>query len=266
MENPEFNGKIKAISHSTPVKENITEKTQYFSVTESKISEINEQDSQRDDTETFKMRVIPIDIRLLEDKEMQSLEGTMTEFEKSDFVRRKIVPLAMEEEDDEEDEADDMESSTSSRQWEKLKDNKESANRNRQSLISNSSNDGQNGDLDRFYNKSSHGKWKRRKGPAPSLPVPPKRVLEMLPVQEIKHELEVIEVQQQGLEKQGVQLEKMIREKCEGEGAEDRVLDQSSLSSTNKNTKEVEDLIMQLFDLVVEKNELFRRQAELMYL
>ena len=33
-----------------------------------------------------------------------------------------------------------------------------------------------------------------------------------------------------------------------------------------KNTKEVEDLIMQLFELVNEKNELFRRQAELMYM
>lgn len=31
-------------------------------------------------------------------------------------------------------------------------------------------------------------------------------------------------------------------------------------------TPDVEDLVLQLFELVNEKNELFRRQAELMYL
>lgn len=31
-------------------------------------------------------------------------------------------------------------------------------------------------------------------------------------------------------------------------------------------TQEVEDLVLQLFELVNEKNELFRKQAELMYL
>lgn len=83
----------------------------------------------------------------------------------------------------------------------------------------------------------------------------------MLPLQEIRHELEVIEVQQQGLEKQGVMLEKMIRERCEG------AADQNTpLSECKPNSKEVEDLILQLFELVNEKNELFRRQAELMYL
>lgn len=38
-----------------------------------------------------------------------------------------------------------------------------------------------------------------------------------------------------------------------------------SLPESTKNSKEVEDLIMQLL-LVNEKNELFRRQAELMYM
>lgn len=88
----------------------------------------------------------------------------------------------------------------------------------------------------------------------------------MLPLQDIRRELEVIEVQQQGLEKQGVMLEKMIRERCEGSG-DNRTTEEllEALPST-KNPKEVEELILQLFELVNEKNELFRRQAELMYL
>uniref|UniRef100_A0A1B0DFQ7 Uncharacterized protein n=1 Tax=Phlebotomus papatasi TaxID=29031 RepID=A0A1B0DFQ7_PHLPP len=175
--------------------------------------------------------------------------------------RRKIVPEAADfagNSDSEEREG------SHERQWEKLKDNKDSKNRNRRSHIS-------YGDDDTVYSdKSSHGKWKKRKGPAPALPVPPKRVLQMLPLQEILHELEVIEVQQQGLEKQGIMLEKIIRERCEGEspeGSGEVTLSRDTLSNLpTQNTKEVEDLIMQLFDLVNEKNELFRRQAELMYL
>lgn len=143
------------------------------------------------------------------------------------------------------------------RQCEKMKENKESQNKNRQS---------QTVTVDESNhlfspNKSSHGKWKRRKGPAPSLPVPPRKIIQMLPLQEIRHELEVIEVQQTGLEKQGVILEKMIRERCEGTENENKPLDEFK-----PNSKEVEDLILQLFELVNEKNELFRRQAELMYL
>nr|XP_036670987.1 MICAL-like protein 1 [Drosophila suzukii] len=116
------------------------------------------------------------------------------------------------------------------------------------------------------FNKSTHGKWKRRKGPAPAVPIPPRKVLQRLPLQEIRHEFEIIAVQQLGLEKQGVILEKMIRDRCErsldateADGAE-------SIDSEITNSKEVEDLILQLFELVNEKNELFRRQAELMYL
>lgn len=83
----------------------------------------------------------------------------------------------------------------------------------------------------------------------------------MLPLKEIHQELQIIETQQQGLEKQGIVLEKMIRERCEGVEAD---VDLDIRLQTN--SKEVEDLIMQLFELVNEKNELFRRQAELMYL
>uniref|UniRef100_A0A2M4A7K4 Uncharacterized protein n=1 Tax=Anopheles triannulatus TaxID=58253 RepID=A0A2M4A7K4_9DIPT len=179
--------------------------------------------------------------------------------------RRMIVPLAMDNDTSPESPPNDSETSaTSERQWEKMKDNKEAQNRNRQSLSSpNGEGNGFTG-LSMLANKSSQGKWKRRKGPAPALPIAPlpeRKPIKMLPLKEIHQELQIIETQQQGLEKQGIVLEKMIRERCEGVEA-DIDLD----IRMQANSKEVEDLIMQLFELVNEKNELFRRQAELMYL
>lgn len=256
--------------HSTPNKEDSL--ASFLSDSE-RISGIGPLSDSRAEAGSNGRRVIALDIDLLErdgdDEESRSCKGArdMSSIEPENvFYRRKIVPL--------EESPGDQVVMPTGRQWEKVKQNKESDNRNRQSLVSNSSD---NTDYERFYNKSSHGKWKRRKGPAPSLPVPPKRGIPMLPIEEIRHELEVIEVQQQGLEKQGVQLEKIIREKTEGgdsgiatslSALEFSVGDAggSVLSGSMKNTKEVEDLIMQLLDLVVEKNELFRRQAELMYL
>lgn len=60
-----------------------------------------------------------------------------------------------------------------------------------------------------------YGKWKRKKGPAPSRPVPQRRTIKCLPLSEIRRELDLIEIQQQGLEKQGVKLEQIIRERTE---------------------------------------------------
>lgn len=74
---------------------------------------------------------------------------------------------------------------------------------------------------------------------------------------EVRQELELIETQQRGLERQGVRLESQIRDHLEQLGRE---ADEESLPA------EVEDQVLQLFELVNEKNELFRRQAELMYL
>lgn len=65
-------------------------------------------------------------------------------------------------------------------------------------------------------NKSTFGQWKRRKGQAPKRPIPQRRLIKVLPISEIRRELDLIEVQQQGLEKQGVKIEQIIREKCEG--------------------------------------------------
>ena len=198
-------------------------------------------------------RLIPLEESLVEENSV-SQNNSHSETQEVTY-RRKIVPLSPTSPDECEN-------------LEQMKDHKEAENRHRQSQ---SSLKAESVDSLPYLNKSSHGKWKRRKGPAPSLPgfaIPQRRVLQLLPLQEIRHELEVIEVQQQGLEKQGVMLEKMIRERCEGVG-DNRTTEEllESLPSVNtKNPKEVEELILQLFELVNEKNELFRRQAELMYL
>uniref|UniRef100_A0A182RX59 MICAL-like protein 1 n=1 Tax=Anopheles funestus TaxID=62324 RepID=A0A182RX59_ANOFN len=216
-------------------------------------------------------RLLAVDASLLSNPDREPSEtmsrGTSNE---SVVYRRIIVPLVLDEDGPESPVHEG--SNASGRQWEKMKDNKEAQNRNRQSQSSPTSEgnghsfSSPGGGFSILANKSSQGKWKRRKGPAPALPLiaaplPERKPIKMLPLKEIHQELQIIETQQQGLEKQGIVLEKMIRERCEGVEA-DIDLD----IRLQANSKEVEDLIMQLFELVNEKNELFRRQAELMYL
>ncbi|XP_059222408.1 MICAL-like protein 1 isoform X3 [Stomoxys calcitrans] len=250
--------------------------------------------SQDEDSRRNSKRLIPLDKELLEEhanesqcddlkhqqQHLQKSHHHVQESEPNVVYRRLLIPHNLDTPTHESNPLlDELNNSSmlGERQLEKLKDNKEANNRNRQSQISAASSG--NEDNDPLFNKSVHGKWKRRKGPAPALPIPPRRVLQMLPLQEIKHELDIIEVQQQGLEKQGVILEKMIRDRCEGENGEPLnaageippTLDGTSggvghQSPALENSKEVENLILQLFELVNEKNELFRRQAELMYL
>lgn len=126
------------------------------------------------------------------------------------------------------------------------------------------------------FDKPSHGQWKHKKGPAPAIPVTPRKIIKSPSIKEIQHELEIIETQQLGLEKQGVILEKMIRDRCEGNREELRGIEPlrtwKSASSRmppieqKKANKEVDDLILQLFEVINEKNELFRRQTELIHL
>jgi hypothetical protein len=78
-----------------------------------------------------------------------------------------------------------------------------------------------------------------------------------MPPGQLQQELELIEVQQRGLEKQGVRLEEQIREQLAQLGCDS---DEAHLPA------ELEENVLQLFELVNEKNELFRHQAELMYL
>ncbi|XP_043471215.1 MICAL-like protein 1 isoform X2 [Leptopilina heterotoma] len=135
--------------------------------------------------------------------------------------------------------------------WEDQKSNKDEVNRTRQSL---SCHDSQS--YASYADKSVQGKWKRKKGPAPPRPVPLRRKIKVLSMKDIKLELDQIELQQQGLERQGVRLEQIIRDKSESKpNGEDSNLD-----------GDVEELVLELFVLVNEKNELFRRQAELMLL
>ena len=107
--------------------------------------------------------------------------------------------------------------------------------------------------------KADEGQWRKKKGPAPPRPIPPRRTVKKLHRKVINQELEDIEVKQNELERQGVCLEKTIREICDKSDAEEGA-DRDSLGP------EAEDLIIQLFDLVNEKNELFRRQTELIYM
>ncbi|XP_052869765.1 MICAL-like protein 1 isoform X2 [Anopheles cruzii] len=214
-------------------------------------------------------RLLTLDASLIGNDRPEASESMSRATSNESVVyRRLIVPLALDDDGSEAplDDSTTTASVTSERQWEKMKDNKEAQNRNRQSQSSPiGEGNGFGNGLSVLANKSSQGKWKRRKGPAPALPMalplPERKPIKMLPLKEIHQELQIIETQQQGLEKQGIVLEKMIRERCEGVEA-DIDLD----IRLQVNSKEVEDLIMQLFELVNEKNELFRRQAELMYL
>ena len=60
-------------------------------------------------------------------------------------------------------------------------------------------------------------------------------------------------------------MEKTIREVCE---KSDKERTEAGLDNNDRDSlgPEAEDLIVQLFELVNEKNELFRRQTELMYM
>ncbi|KYM95635.1 MICAL-like protein 2 [Cyphomyrmex costatus] len=138
--------------------------------------------------------------------------------------------------------------------WEDQKTNKDEANRNRQSLSNISCTDSSS--YMSYTDKSVQGKWKRKKGPAPPRPIPHRRKIKVISMKDVKLELDEIELQQQGLERQGVRLEQLIRDKCESGPR----IDDSSLGA------DVEELVLELFALVNEKNELFRRQAELMLL
>ncbi|XP_064478030.1 MICAL-like protein 1 isoform X2 [Ornithodoros turicata] len=97
--------------------------------------------------------------------------------------------------------------------------------------------------------KNTFGYWKRKKRPAPSVPVPVRREIKRIPMKEIHQEMEEIVEKQEELEQQGREIEMQIRDK-----------------NALEPSLEEEELIMQLFELVNEKNNLFRRQAELMYI
>merc|ERR1712001_263058 len=59
---------------------------------------------------------------------------------------------------------------------------------------------------------STEGQWKKKKGPAPPRPIPPKRQVKKIPRKAVNQELKDIESKQIELEGQGVILEEQIRE------------------------------------------------------
>ncbi|KAI5695028.1 hypothetical protein M8J75_009748 [Diaphorina citri] len=167
--------------------------------------------------------------------------------------------------------------------------------------------------------KSTYGQWRRKKGHAPPVPIPQRRTIAPMSMENVKRELADIEIKQQELERQGVKLEDLIRARSEAQAdttpttpskevnksIEDSSTDpskvypspsnenppQDSLTDPSKDSLTVpskdspaapsttepskdypsspahtEELVLQLFELVNEKNDLLRRQAELMYL
>lgn len=139
---------------------------------------------------------------------------------------------------------------------ENVKSKKEADNINRKNEMMNQSTP----DMNQLrQDKAEEGQWRKKKGPAPARPLPPKRAVKKLPRKAINQELFDIEVKQVNLEKQGVKLEKSIREICAADDAKEN-------AGRDSLGPEAEDLIIQLFDLVNEKNELFRRQTELIYM
>ncbi|XP_074100450.1 MICAL-like protein isoform X1 [Cotesia typhae] len=147
--------------------------------------------------------------------------------------------------------------------WEDIKVCKNEANRTKQSLSRSES-----GQDNTRFDKSFHGKWKRKKAQAPARPIPQRRKIRVMSMKDVKMELAEIEMQQLGLEKQGVRLEQLIRNKCENEANSEKKESGDNLKDNNDTSlsMDADELVLELFALVNEKNELFRRQAELMLL
>ncbi|GFU40804.1 MICAL-like protein 2 [Nephila pilipes] len=98
--------------------------------------------------------------------------------------------------------------------------------------------------------KEASKQAKKKKRPAPPVPIPKRKDNKKIPLKEIIREMKEIEEKQRECERQGREIEILIRDRDKDEEA----------------SVEEEEYIMQLFELVNQKNALFRRQAELMYI
>ncbi|GFW45834.1 MICAL-like protein 2 [Trichonephila clavipes] len=98
--------------------------------------------------------------------------------------------------------------------------------------------------------KDAAKQLKKKKRPAPPVPIPKRKDNKKIPLKEIIREMKEIEEKQRECERQGREIEILIRDRDKDEEA----------------SVEEEEYIMQLFELVNQKNALFRRQAELMYI
>ncbi|XP_022696199.1 MICAL-like protein 1 isoform X2 [Varroa jacobsoni] len=127
---------------------------------------------------------------------------------------------------------------------------------------------------------------RRKKRPAPSVPVPMRRELQAVSLKAIQAEMREIEKKQLELETRGKAIELKLRQlsvtpprqetlkrstpipsesegtSSSGRASEDGPSEPERLASSERE----EELMIQLFNLVHEKNALYRRQAELMYI
>ncbi|XP_054723684.1 MICAL-like protein 1 isoform X2 [Uloborus diversus] len=104
--------------------------------------------------------------------------------------------------------------------------------------------------LDSASEKDPSKQNKKKKRPAPPVPIPARKDMKKIPLKEIMQEMKEIEEKQREYERQGREIELLIRDRDKDE----------------EPSVEEEEYIMQLFELVNQKNALFRRQAELMYI
>lgn len=120
---------------------------------------------------------------------------------------------------------------------------------------------GVSGQLSVNQNAAADQLRKKKKSPAPQRPLPQKRKISNLPLLTIQQELQEIEIKQKELERTGVSLERSIRN-----FANTSPKNSAGGSSGQSNSMEEEELVIQLFEVVNEKNILFRRQTELAYM
>ncbi|KFM60267.1 MICAL-like protein 2, partial [Stegodyphus mimosarum] len=105
-------------------------------------------------------------------------------------------------------------------------------------------------DIQGSNEKEPPKQYKKKKRPAPPVPIPVRKDMRKIPLKEILQEMKEIEEKQREYERQGREIELLIRDRDKDE----------------EPSVEEEEYIMQLFELVNQKNALFRRQAELMYI
>ncbi|XP_035230256.1 MICAL-like protein 1 isoform X2 [Stegodyphus dumicola] len=105
-------------------------------------------------------------------------------------------------------------------------------------------------DIQGSNEKEPPKQYKKKKRPAPPVPIPVRKDMKKIPLKEILQEMKEIEEKQREYERQGREIELLIRDRDKDE----------------EPSVEEEEYIMQLFELVNQKNALFRRQAELMYI